>query len=121
MWRWTTGRYHIIVLFQNKSHPFIHFLDEEKINKPQLLFVTRHEIIRFPANFADIPDAQIVKNKYLVSNRTLLVAVEMDAKAEMMFYSDYGKREIYRVRLFSGRSIKTVVGGVGSAEGNYVL
>ncbi|XP_030837511.1 sushi, von Willebrand factor type A, EGF and pentraxin domain-containing protein 1 isoform X2 [Strongylocentrotus purpuratus] len=91
--------------------------DEEKINKPQLLFVTRHEIIRFPANFADIPDAQIVKNKYLVSNRTLLVAVEMDAKAEMMFYSDYGKREIYRVRLFSGRSIKTVVGGVGSAEG----
>ncbi|XP_063967314.1 sushi, von Willebrand factor type A, EGF and pentraxin domain-containing protein 1-like [Lytechinus pictus] len=91
--------------------------DGEKIGKPQLLFVTRNEITRFPSNFADISESQTVKNKYLVANRTLLVAIEMDARAEMMFYSDYGKREIYRVRLYSGRSIKTIVGGVGSAEG----
>ncbi|XP_072180611.1 uncharacterized protein [Diadema setosum] len=92
--------------------------DTTKIIKPQLLLVTRQEVTRYAANFHDVqPDSGATEGKVMVGNRTLLVAIDVDAAENTMFFTDYGKREIYRVRLFSGRSIKTIVGGIGSAEG----
>ncbi len=94
-----------------------HFAEVNGLTMPQILMVSKTSLCNFPPNFADmtiLPDQTV--NCFL-SNRSFAVAIEIDIPSRLLFYSDFEKKTIERVRLLDGEAVDTIRGGVGSVEG----
>ncbi|XP_072033433.1 uncharacterized protein [Amphiura filiformis] len=84
---------------------------------PQILMVSKTSLCNFPGNFPDMSVATDQTVKCFLSNRSFAVAIEVDIPSRLLFYSDFEKKTIERVRLLQGESVDTIRGGVGSVEG----
>ena len=80
--------------------------------------VSKSAVCNFPANFADMIIAPDQKVNCFLANRTFAVAMGMDIPSRLLFYSDFEKKTLERVRLLQGEAVDTIQAGVGSVEGN---
>ncbi|XP_038050592.1 sushi, von Willebrand factor type A, EGF and pentraxin domain-containing protein 1-like isoform X2 [Patiria miniata] len=90
---------------------------ETSLAKPQILLVAQNSICYFPSNFPDLSLSSDYQRNCILTNRTHLVALDIDVRSKTMFFSDFVHKTIQSVRLTDGAAVELVVGGVGSVEG----
>ena len=100
--------------YNKPYHGLYLFTDDGSLAVGRVYFVSADSVCSTFANFLEIPT---FNTTCVLTGRELAVALAMDVRAELMFFSDVGRRIIQWVRLIDGEHIQTLIGGTGSVEG----